>query len=138
VPKNSQLSSAAVNMQADALAAMLNDGYLCIFTGSQPANADSPLNGTLLAKLRFDSVAARQSSDGRVQFKALKTAEAIATGEAAWFRAYRSDGETVVLDGTIDMHGNGANLEVNTTHIALGAKVSIGNFVHSVPKAARG
>lgn len=137
MPKNSQLSAAAVNVQADALAAMLNDGYLCIFTGSQPASADSPLKGTLLAKLRFDAVAAQQSSDGRVQFKALKTAEAIATGEAGWFRAYRSDGETAVLDGTVDIHGGGANIELNTTQIARGAKVSIDKFAHSVPKASR-
>lgn len=39
--KNTQLSNAAVNAEADALSALLNTGYLRIYSGTQPATADT-------------------------------------------------------------------------------------------------
>lgn len=136
MPKNTQLGNAAVNAQADALASLLNDGYLRIFTAPQPASADTPIDSQiLLAQLRFGAAAAPRSDAGTAKFAAIEPAIAQAAGQAAWFRAYRSDGMTAVLDGTVDVASNGPNLAVNVVQVALGAKVSVSKFVHSVPKS---
>jgi hypothetical protein len=136
VPKNTQLSNAAVNIQADALASLLDDGYLRLFTAPQPISADVPLDSqVMLAQLRFNATAASKSANGIAKFQSIASAAASSTGTAAWFRAYKSDGITAVLDGTVDVASNGPNLAVNTTHIALGAKVAVANFIHTVPKA---
>jgi hypothetical protein len=49
-----RLTNAAVNAEADAFARLLDNGYLRIYSGTQPATADTALSGnTLLAELRF-------------------------------------------------------------------------------------
>ena len=48
---NLKLSNAAVNAEADALSVLLDNGYLRIYDGTQPANADTPISTqTLLAE----------------------------------------------------------------------------------------
>jgi len=41
--KNTQVSNAAVNAEADAFSALLNNGYLRQYSGAQPANGDTAL-----------------------------------------------------------------------------------------------
>jgi hypothetical protein len=54
---------------------------------------------------------------------------AAATGTAAWFRAYKSDGVTGVLDGSVGTSGSDLNL--NTTSIVSGATVAVTSFTVS-------
>jgi hypothetical protein len=136
MPKNTQLGSAAINAQADALAALLNDGFLCIYSGAQPASADAPLDSQkALALLRFGTPAADAAADGVVKFHAIASAQAKATGTATWFRTYRADQKTPVFDGTADQESAAPNLSLSTCEIAAGALVTVSRFVHVVPKA---
>lgn len=137
--KNTQLSNAAVNAQADALSLLLNNGYLRMYTASQPANADTALGAqTLLAELRFNATAAAAAVAGLITFNAITGANAAASGTAAFFRCLKSDGTTVVFDGTIDVSGNTPNLVLNSTAISAGAAVSVSSFTHQVAKATSG
>lgn len=137
--KNTQLSNLAVNAEADALSALLNSGYLRIYTGSQPAGADTALSGqTLLAELRFNATAAPAASNGVITFNAITAATAAATGVATWFRCLKSDGTSAVFDGTTDVSANTPNLTLNSTSISSGANVSVSSFTHTVAKATSG
>lgn len=81
--KNTQLANATVNGQADNLSAQLNNGYLRIYTGSQPTNADTALGAqVLLAELRFNATAAPAASAGVITFNAITGAAALAQGQS--------------------------------------------------------
>lgn len=139
MPRNTQLATAAVNGQADNLAARLNNGYLRIYSGAQPANTETALSGqTLLAELRFAATAAPAAAGGVLTFNALTSAAAVATGTAAWFRALGSDGTTVVMDGTVDVSANTPNMTVATTAFSSGVTIQVTSFTHTVAKATSG
>ncbi len=137
--KNTQIAAAAVNGQGDNLAARLNNGYLRIYSLTQPTNADTALGAqVLLAELRFSATAAPATSGGVITFNAITAAVAAATGTATWFRALQSDGTTVVMDGSVDVTGNTPNLVLNSVAISSGANVSVSAFTHTVQKATSG
>jgi hypothetical protein len=135
---NTQLANATVNAQADALATLLNSGYLRIYSGTQPATADTALSGnTLLAELRFNATAAPAASGGLLTFNAITSdSSADASGTATFFRAFKSDGTTVVLDGNVGT--SSANLVISTTTITATQVVSCSSFTHDVLNASTG
>ena len=137
--KNTQLSNACVNAEADALSALLANGYLRLYSTGQPANADTALSGqTMLAELRFSVTAAPAAVAGVITFNAITSATAAASSTATWFRCLKSDGTTVVFDGTVDVSGNTPNLALNSVVISAGATVSVSSFTHTVAKATAG
>ena len=132
---NTQMSYAAVNVEADALSNELDSGYLRIYDGTQPANADTAVSiQTLLAELRFNVTAAPAASNGVLTFNAITAdSSANATGTATWFRALKSDGTTVIMDGTVGT--SGANLNLTSVSITTGTQVSVTSFTHTIPRA---
>jgi len=149
--KNTQLTSAMVNTQAGAIVTALQNGYLRIYSGTQPATADTALSGnTLLAELRFNATTAGVASGGVITFNGTTTASAAsssnpigpnnaaASGTATFFRCLQSDGTTVVFDGTVDVSANTPNLALNSTALSSGAAVQINSFSHTVQKSTSG
>lgn len=138
--KNTQLANATVNGQADDLATQLDNGYLRIYDGTQPANANTAVGSqVLLAELRFNATAAPAASNGVLTFNALTPdSSANASGTASWFRALSSDGSTVVMDGTVGETADTPNLVLSSKAIASGATVSVSSFTHTVQKATSG
>lgn len=132
---NTQMSYAAVNVEADALSDELDSGYLRIYDGTQPANADTAVSTqTLLAELRFNATAAPAASNGVLTFNAITAdSSANATGTATWFRALKSDGTTAIMDGTVGT--SGANLNLTSVSITTGTQVSVTSFTHTIPRA---
>jgi hypothetical protein len=135
VANNLKMSNAAVNAEADALSDLLDNGYLRIYDGSQPANADTAVGAqTLLAELRFNATASGAAVAGVITFNAFTAdSSANATGTASWFRALKSDGTTAVMDGTVGT--SSSDLVLNSTAIQSGAEVSVTSWSHTVPKS---
>jgi hypothetical protein len=119
------LSNAAASAGADAIVALINNGYLRIFDGLQPATADTAISGQIqLAELRFGSPAFGSSVAGVATANTItQDASADATGTAAWFRVYQSDGTTAVFDGSVGTGGSDINL--NSVAISAGATVAV-------------
>ena len=131
---NTQVSNTGVNAEADAFAALFNTGYLRIYDGTQPANADTAVGiQVLLAELRFNATAFGASALGVITANAI-TADSSAnnTGTATWFRCLKSDGTTVLMDGSVGLAT--ANMIMNAVAIAAGAAVSCSAFTHTVNK----
>lgn len=134
---NTQLSNAALTAEGNALAALCNSGYIKIYSGTQPANANTALSGnTLLATLRF-SATAFANSNGVLTANAITSdTSAAGTGTASFFRVLQSDNATVVFDGTVGTAS--ANMILPTTSISAGQTVSCSSFVHTINAATSG
>jgi hypothetical protein len=117
----------------DALAGLLDGGYFRLYSGSQPATGDTPLGSQiLLAELRFGTPAFAPAVGGVAAAEAITPeASAPASGTATWFRLLRSNGTTRVVDGSIDT--SGADLNLSSTVVQLGAEVTIDPFSLTTP-----
>jgi hypothetical protein len=134
MPLLPKLSNVAVNAEADAVCVLANSGKLRIYDGTQPATADTALSGqVLLAELTFNATAFGAASAGVSTANAItQDAGADATGTAAWFRALKSDGTTVLFDGSVGT--SGANINLNSVAISAGAAVQVTSFTFTASK----
>jgi len=134
VARNLKLSNLAANAQANALAALLNNGYLRFYNGTQPATADTPLSGqTMLAEPRFGSPAFAPASGGVLLANDITAdSDAAASGTASWFRCFSSDGVTAILDGSIGT--SGCDINMPTTDIVQHAVVPVTSLSYTVTK----
>jgi len=125
-----QLSDAVRNARLDAIEASIGTGaVLKIRTGAPPANCAAADSGTVLATLTLPSDWMAAASGGS---KALSgswsDASADATGTAAHFRLYASDGTTCGLQGTVTATGGGGDMTVDNTSFASGQVFSVTSF----------
>ncbi len=129
---NLKISSTAVNAQADALSDLLDNGYIRIYDGTQPANANTAITTqVLLAELRFNATAAPAASSGILTMNSItQDSSANNTGTATWFRALKSDGSTVVFDGSVGT--SGCDLNLGSTSITSGASVAVTSMTFNV------
>lgn len=132
---NLKLANAAVNAEADALSDALDNGYLRIYDGSQPATADTAISGqVLLAELRLGNPFSGAAVAGVLTANAItKDSSADASGTAAWFRLFKADGTTPVMDGSVGAAG--CDLNLNSVAISSGAEVSVSSYSFTVVKA---
>ena len=129
---NPKSSSAAVNAQADALSDLLDNGYLRIYDGTQPANANTAVSTqVLLAELRFNATASAAASAGTLTMNAItQDSSANNTGTATWFRALKSDGSTVVFDGSVGT--SSCDINLGSTSITSGSSVGVTSMTFTV------
>jgi len=134
VANNLKMANAAVNAEADALSDLLDNGYLRIYDGSQPATADTAIGGqVLLAELRFANPASGAAVAGVLTMSALTSDTANnATGTASWYRALKSDGTTPVMDGSVGTAA--ADLILNSVALQINAQTDVTSFTHTVTK----
>jgi hypothetical protein len=131
---NPKFSNASANARCDAHTALLNTGYLRIYSGTQATDADTALGAqVLLAELRFGNPAFGAASAGVATANAItQDSSADATGTATWYRCLKSDGTTAVEDGSVGT--SSANLVLNSTSIVTGAAVQVSSFTHTEAK----
>ena len=133
-----RITNAAAIAACNAITALIGSGAkLRIYSGTQPVNADTGLSGnTLLAELALSATpfgAAVDNTD-----KATATANAVtadssadAAGTATWFRVVTSGG-TTIWDGSVGT--SGADMNLNSVAITLGANVSISGWTFTMPE----
>jgi hypothetical protein len=131
---NPKRSNAAVTAAADAVCDLLDNGYLRIYDGTQPSTADTAITTqTLLAELRFNATAFPSATNGVATANSITAdSSANATGTASWFRALKSDGSSVVFDGSVGT--SSADLVLNSVAISSGAQVSVTAFTYTENK----
>jgi len=129
---NLKISTTAVNAQADSLSDLLDNGYLRIYDGTQPANANTAIaTQVLLAELRFNATASPAASGGVLTMNSItQDSSANATGTATWFRALKSDGSTAVFDGSVGTAS--CDLNLGSTSITSGASVAVTSMTYTV------
>ena len=94
-----------------------------IYSGTQPVNANTAISGqTLLVSLNVSGTFGTDSN-GTITLSSVTSATAVATGTASFFRITKSDGTTVVMDGSVGT--SSADMILDNTSIATGQTVSI-------------
>jgi hypothetical protein len=131
---NPKFSNASANARCDAHCVLLNNGYLRIYSGTQPTDADTALGAqVLLAELRFGATAFGAAVAGVATANAItQDSSADAAGTAAFYRCLKSDGTTVVEDGSVGT--SAANLVLNSVAISAGAAVQVSSWTHTESK----
>lgn len=125
---NPKTAVASRNLALNAAFDPLNGGFLRIYDGVQPADADAALSGNvLLAELALNATAFAAASAGSKTANAITAdSSANATGTATWASLVRSGGVRAT-DTVMDMSvgTSGANLNLNSVAIQAGAAVSV-------------
>lgn len=120
------ISAASKILALDSEFNVLNSGFLNIYTGTRPTNPDTALSGnTLLASLTFGATAfggATGSTTVTKTANAIGSATAGNTGTATFFRAFKSDGTTAVVDGTVGVSASDAI--INSASVVSGTTVA--------------
>lgn len=135
---NLRVAAATGNAILDALRVKMDAGsgpaLLKIYTGTQPAGADTALSGnTLLGTLTFTDPAAASASSKTLTFSTITADSAAdASGTATWARVLDSDG-VAIFDCDVGESGDGATITLNTKTIASGGPISITSFVLTYP-----
>lgn len=98
------LTTAIKNEILDGLAPSYNNGYIKVYSGSVPANANSSItmDAILLGTLTFDSTAFLPANSGILTANPIGgESSAVAGGTATFYRAYASNGTTVISQGLV-------------------------------------
>lgn len=130
---NLKTSIVSRNAELDALTALATSGYLRIYDGTQAATPETAIGAqVLLAELRLHATAFGAAAAGVITAGAITSdASANATGTASWFRVLKSDGTTVLFDGSVGTAT--ADLILNSVAISSGIAVSISALTYTLP-----
>lgn len=125
-----QLSVAVRNARLDAIETTIGTAaVLKIRTGAPPATCATADSGTVLATLSLPSDwMAAASAGAKALAGTWQDTSADATGTAAHFRIYATDGSTCGMQGTVTATSGGGDLEVQNTSFASGQSFSITSF----------
>jgi len=132
---NLKTSQNCASTQAAALVgAYTNSSTINIYAGSQPATPETSITSqTLLATVTLPSSAAFSQSNGIMTAAAISSVTISATGTAAFFRWLKSDGSTVIADGSVGT--SGCDLNLNSVALSSGATLAISSFTYTVPSS---
>lgn len=125
-----QFSVAVRNARLDAIETAIGaSAVLKIRSGAAPADVATADSGTVLATLSLpaDWMAAA-SSGSKAKSGTWEDTSADATGTAAHFRLYASDGTTAHMQGTVTATGGGGDMTVDNTSFAAGQAFTITGF----------
>ena len=125
---NPLVYDASTEAMINAFTALLNNGTLQVYSGSQPS-VDGGLSGTLLATMTFGATAfanaTASGSGGSAAANTITSGNAGNTNTAGYFALVTSGSATV---GTGSVGTSGADLNFNTLSIVSGAVVACTAF----------
>lgn len=125
-----QLSAAVRNARLDAIETTIGtSAVLKIRTGAPPADVATADSGTVLATLSLPSDWMTAASAGsKAKSGTWEDTSADASGTAAHFRIYASNGTTQHLQGTVTATGGGGDMQVDNTSFAAAQAFTITTF----------
>ena len=131
---NPLVYDASTEAMINAFTALLNNGTIQVYSGSQPS-VDGGLTGTLLATMTFGATAfanaTASGSGGSAAANTITSGNAGNTGTAGYFALVTSGSATV---GTGSVGTSGADLNFNTLSIVSGAVVACTAFTVTQPQ----
>jgi len=132
--QNPQLSYAAVNAEANALAPCMNSGKLRIYSGTIPTRCDDSLGAAvLLAELTMNATA-WSVANGILTANAVTGANAGVSGTHSFFRVFDSAGTTAYIQGNTGT--SAADLILNAATTTAGVAVGVTALTHTVVRGA--
>ena len=128
-----QLSTTVRNARLDAIETAIGaSAIMKIRTGPQPATCATADAGTVLATLSLPSDWMAAASGGvKAKSGTWQDTSADATGTAAHYRIYATDGTTCHIQGTVTITGGGGDMTVDNTSFATGQSFTINTFEYT-------
>jgi hypothetical protein len=125
-----QLSTAVRNARLDVIETTIGtSAVLKIRTLTQPANVAAADAGTVLATLSLPSDwLAAAASGAKAKSGTWEDTSADATGTAAHFRIYASDGTTAHIQGSVTVTGGGGDMTLDSVSLTAAQTVTITAF----------
>jgi hypothetical protein len=125
-----QLSTSVRNARLDAIETTIGtSAVLKIRSGAQPANVATADSGTVLATLNLPSdYLAAAASGSKAKSGTWEDTSADATGTAAHWRLYASDGTTAHAQGSVTATGGGGDMTVDNTSFAAAQAFTVTSF----------
>src|SRR3990167_1288213 len=123
-----QFSIAARNAMLDAIETAIGvSAVLKIRSGAQPVDCAAADTGTVLATINLASDWMAAASAGAKALSGLPVTDssADATGTAAHFRVYASDGTTAHWQGSVTITAGGGDLTLDSVSITAAQQVNI-------------
>lgn len=132
-----QFSATVRNALLDVIESTIGaTAVLKIRSGAAPANVATADSGTVLATLTLPSDwMAAASAGSKAKSGTWEDTSADATGTAAHFRLYASDGTTAHVQGTVTATGGGGDMTVDNTSFASGQAFTVTGFTLTAPGA---
>jgi hypothetical protein len=117
-----QLATTTRNARLDAIETDAGvSAKVFILTGTQPANCATAQSGTKLVEFDLASDWAANASGGSKNFSGTPlSATAVNTGTAGYWRLYKNDGTTCIMQGAI-----GSDMTIDNSSINNGQTVNI-------------
>ena len=94
-----------------------------LYDGTQPTNANTAISTQTLIVSLVVSGSFGTDSNGSITLGTVTNGTAVASSTATFFRIVKSDGTTVVMDGSVGT--SGADMNINSTTISSGQTVAI-------------
>jgi len=134
---NTKISAAAAIAMADAIVDLIDAGagagYIEIVSGTQPADPDAALTGTVLATITLNDPAFAGAVDAGGSATAtcdiapaVEDTSADATGTATHFRAYDSN-NNAIIDGSCGT--SDADMIMDTVSVTAGQTITVTSWV---------
>ena len=133
-----QFSTLLRNLMLDGIETETGvSAILKIRSGTVPAACSTADAGTALAVYNLAADWAAAAAAGAKAFSSLPLSDttADATGTAAHFRLYKSDGVTCTMQGTVTITGGGGDMTIDNTSIVAGQTVNVTAFTITAPGA---
>lgn len=117
-------SNALRHAQNEALIAFAGNGAkINLYQGTIPANTNTAITTQTLLVTCTLAGSFGTDTDGTLTLGTVNNGTALATGTMQFFRITKSDGTTVVMDGTVGT--SGADMNFDTTSVVVSQQVAI-------------
>lgn len=135
---DTRLATATQNTITNAWSALFNTGFLKIYDGTRPTDANTAIGAqVLLSTHTLSATAFATSASGTAAAAAIGSATVAATSTATWGRFFKADGTTVIMDVSVGV-GASFNINVNSTAFQSGATASISSYNLTTPASIAG
>jgi hypothetical protein len=108
-----------------------NNAIINIYQGSAPANANTGITTQTLLVSCVLSGAFGTDTNGTLTLGTVNTGVAVATGVASFFRVFKSDNTSVVMDGSVGVVGADLNLDTTNINITQTVNISGGTIIRN-------
>jgi len=102
-----------------------------IYQGTAPANANTGITTQTLLVSCVLAGAFGTDTNGTLTLGTVNNGTAVASGTASCFRIFKSDGTTVVMDGSVGVSGADLNLDATTINITQTVNISGGTIIRN-------
>jgi len=132
MPSNLKYSNGTRHAQNEGLIAYAGNGAsIKLYQGTAPANANTAISTQILLVTCVFAGAFGTDTNGTLTLGTVNDGTAVATGTANFFRIFKADGTTVVMDGSVGTTDSDLNLNTTAINITQTVNISGGTIIRN-------